>query len=290
MFKRICFLLLSTCLLISCSDKELGLLVDEIEVEHLSGEDEKLPITLVADKNNQNFYEMVMFELKDSTYNGPNGSMLIPLKYQNLDSLTWEVEGSAKKMNLVVKQSGGYRFTTAWGHYFYLPGNYKTYLKGYRGKDLVVKDSATIYISGDGDFLHVKWNEVNGDPNQNIGYANNGTQDYEFQVYSNKIGKEIFSQLNVRFDQLDYRKFNPEIGKRELEVITPYISALYGEPKYVETTKGIHVKFKKLFKKSVRAGQVIKIWLGKTSNIALLKKDSWKEDGFGYEIHAEPNH
>ncbi|MBB2950947.1 hypothetical protein [Sphingobacterium sp. JUb56] len=290
MVRKICLLLLTSCLLISCSDKELGSLVDEIDVEHPTGEEEKVPIRIVADKNNQNFYEMVMFELKDSTYNGPNGSMLIPLKYQNLDSLTWEVEGSPKKLDLVVKQSEGYRFTTAWGHYFYLPGNYKTYLRGYRGKDLVVKDSATIRISGDGDFLHVKWSELSGDPNENIGYTNNGTQDYEFQVYSNKIGKEIFSKLNVRFEHLDYRKFNPEIGKRELEVFTTYISSLYGEPKYDETTKGIHAKFKKLFRKGVRAEQVIKIWLGKTSNMALLKKESWKEDGFGYEIHAEPNH
>lgn len=290
MIKKICSLLLSTCLLISCSDKELGSLVDEIEVEHLSGEEVKLPITLVADKNNQNFYEMVMFELKDSTYNGPNGSMLIPLKYQNLDSLTWEVEGSSKKMNLLVKQSGGYRFTTAWGHYFYLPGNYKTYLQGYRGKDVVVKDSAVINISADGDFLHVKWSEVNGEPNQNTDYTNNGTQDYEFQVYSSKIGKEIFSKLNVRFDNLDYMKFNPEIGKRELDVFTSYISSLYGKPKYEETNKGLYAKFKKLFKKNVREEQVIKIWIGKSSNIALLKKDSWIEDGFGYEIHAEPNH
>lgn len=290
MFKRICFLLLTICLLSSCSDKELGSLVDEIDVEHPSGEEDKFPIKLVADKNNQNFYEMVMYELKDSTYNGPNGSMLIPLKYQNLDSLTWEVEGSTKKMNLLVKQSGGYRFTTAWGHYFYLPGTYKTYLKGYRGKDVVVKDSTAIHISGEGDFLHVKWSEVSGNPNQNTGFTNNETQDYEFQVYSSRIGKEIFSKLNVRFDQLDYMKFNPEIGKRELNIFTSYISSLYGKPKYDETTKGIDTKFKKLFKKTVSKDQVIKIWLGKTSNIALLKKDSWKEYGFGYEIYAEPNH
>lgn len=289
MLKKLTFCLLSVCLLLSCSDKELDSLGDEIEVEHPNSEDKMLPITLVTDSKNQNIYKMVMYELKDSTYNGPNGSILIPLQYQILDSLTWEIEGSAKKMNLLVKELGGLRFTTAWGHYFYLPGNYKTYLRGYKGKDIVIKDSTEIHISSTGDFLLIKWSEVQDEPTQNIGYTNNGIKDYQFNVYKGKIGNEIFANLNIRFGQLDYRKYNPEIGKRELDVLTPYISSLYGKPKYDEASAVTYAKFKKLFKKNVREDQVIKIWLSKTSNIALLKKDSWQEDGFGYEIHAEPN-
>lgn len=289
MLKKIIFFLSLFSLTFSCSDKEIDSLGKETEVENPISENKTFPLTLVSSGESRNFYEMVMFGLKDSTYEGPNGAILIPIKYETLDSLTWEVEGSSKKKNLLMKTSGGYNFTTAWGHFFYLPGNYKTYLRGYRGSEIVIKDSTEVRISSTGDFLHIKWSDLQEKPAQNIGYTNNGTSDFQFSVYNGKIGSDIFAKLNVRFDELDYWKFNPEIGKRELGVFTSYISSLYGQPKYHEAGTVTYAEYKKLFKKSAKEEQVIKIWLAGNSNIALLKKDSWEENGFGYEIHAEPN-
>jgi len=45
-----------------------------------------------------------------------------------------------------------------------------------------------------------------------------------------------------------------------------------------------------LFKTDIKRDQVVKVWIAEKSNIALIKNDTWQEDGFGYEILAEPNY
>lgn len=293
MLKKIYFFLFSVVLFLSCSDNDNNLLVPDSEVESGSDSNKEiqlLPLTLVTGKVKGQIYEPVVFSLQDSTYTGPNGGFAILLNYaDNLDSLIWQVEGSEDEMHLVEKNSiGDSKFMVEWGHYFYLSGNYKTFLYGYKDGQVVVRDSAVTEIFANGDFLNVNWEQLDENLNKMVGYTNENMQDYSLQIFTSLREDVLSSRLSVRFDSFDYGKPNTEIGYREIELLTSYITALYGEAEYHITDGSVHDELLKLFKTKFKEEQVLKIWHSGKSNIALIKDEDTDANGYGYEIHAEP--
>lgn len=293
MLKKIYLFIFSIVLFLSCSDKENNLIVPNPEVE--SGSDsnkeiELLPLTLVTDKDKEQIYEQVVFSLWDSLDTEPNGGFPLLLRYgDDLDSLIWQVEGSENSIHLLnTDNMRRYSLKTLWGHYFYLPGIYKTFLYGYKDGQVVVRDSAITEIFADGDFLNVNWERLDQNPNKMVRFTNDDMQDYSLQIFTSLREDVLSSRLSVRFNSFDYRNPNAEIGDREIELLTSYITALYGEAKYHITDRPFHDEFLKLFKTKFKEEQVLKIWRARKSNIALIRGTDTDVNGFGYEIHAEP--
>lgn len=286
MLRCLSLLAVSMVLLFSCSDqyKEIGIDDDDRKEDPPIS----LPLMLQVDRNTAGIYDMLVFTLKDSTYQGPNELIYIPLTYSDLDSLIWEVEGTAKKVNLLNRNNGGFSFTAEWGHYFYLPGRYKAFLSGYKANKRVVRDSVHIDIAAQADFLNVNWNTVQN-LNQNTGYTNNGTLNHQFQLLNRVKDHVLFSSLTVTFDSIDYMKINPGVDVKEKELLSSYITQLYGNPQYQDNDDILNEQFKQLFKSTIPKDKVLKIWKTKRSNIALLyMKHEEGGSPFQYWVHAEP--
>ncbi|PRD46216.1 hypothetical protein [Sphingobacterium haloxyli] len=291
MLKKICFLVMSALLFGSCSDKDDNVVLPDDEIDPEPEEEiHVLPLILTTDKSEGHIYEQVGFSLEDSTYTGPNGGFAILLRYADaLDSLIWQVEGNEDGVHLLEKNGTiNSQFRIEWSHYFYLPGNYKTFLYGYKDGQLVVQDSAVTEIFADGDFLNINWDRSDENLNKMIGYTNNGMEDYSFQILTRLRDDVLSSRLSVRFDSFDYRRPNAEIGDREVELLDSYITELYGEAKYHITDGPVHDELLKLFKSKLKEEQVLTIWRSEKSNIALIKGEDTDVNGFGHEIHAEP--
>ncbi|TYR38233.1 hypothetical protein FXV77_02835 [Sphingobacterium phlebotomi] len=291
MLKNICFLLMSALLFGSCSDKDNNVVVpDDGPDSETEKQIQVLPLILTTDKSGGHIYEQVGFSLQDSTYTGPNGGFAILLNYaDDLDSLIWRVEGNEERVHLLEKNgTSDSKFTIEWGHYFYLPGNYKTLLHGYKDGEIVVRDSAVTEIFADGDFLNVNWEQLDQNLNKMVGYTNEHMKDYSLQVFTSLRDDVLSSRLSVRFDSFDYSRPDAVVGDREIELLGSYITELYGEAKYHLTDTPAPDELLKLFKTTFKEEQVLKIWRAGKSNIALIKSEDTDVIGFGYQIHAEP--
>ncbi len=294
MFKKIAFFVLAGGMLASCSNDDSTLKNPEIvnpEVGNPIIEGQLKSLKVVSNLGEQNILNMVVFKLQDSSASGNIKFLALADKLKsNLDSLTWEIKGGATKMQLLQKQGDSYSVRLEWGHHFYLPGTYTTYLKAYKDGLVVAKDSTSTRVYVDGDFLNIQWNKPDGNFNMNTGFINNGNEDYSFSLLTNNRDGILSSILNVRFDDEVYEGNLDDLANRELEVLTNYMTTLYGDAKYQQTSESSFIEYNKLFKRTVQQDQVLKIWVGKTSNIVLLKKATWAEYGHGYEIYAEPKY
>ncbi|PRD54421.1 hypothetical protein [Sphingobacterium gobiense] len=291
MLKKICFLVMSALLFGSCSDKDDNVVLPDDGLDPEPEEEiQSLPLMLTTDKSEGHIYEQVGFSLEDSTYTAPNGGFAILIRYADaLDSLIWQVEGNEDGVHLLEKNGTiNSQFRTEWSHYFYLPGNYKTFLYGYKDGQLVVQDSAVTEIFADGDFLNINWDRLGEDSNKMVGFTNEHMRDYSMQIFTSLRDDVLSSRLSVRFDSFDYRRPNAEIGDREAELLDSYITELYGEAKYHVAEGSPLNELLRLFKTKFKEEQVLKIWLTGKSIIALIKSEDTDVNGFGYEIHAEP--
>lgn len=284
MFNYLSLLAFSFLLMASCSDKYNELDTDEeIPKESLT----MMPLRLETDVKTANIFNMVVFTMKDSTIDELKEWIGLPVKYSELDSLFWEVEGSPSRVNLLAKGTGSLSLKSAWGHYFYLPGTYKTYLSGYKDNKRVVRDSTYIKINANADFLNVDWNRIDN-INQNTGYTTNGTLGYQFRILNRKSGNTVYSGLTVAFDSIDYRQNIINLGKKERDALSAYMTKLYGNANFEGDKELLSEQFKQLFKADVAKDEVLKIWKTPKSNIALLHLKNDEDEAFSYWVHAEP--
>ncbi|WP_293888663.1 MULTISPECIES: hypothetical protein [unclassified Sphingobacterium] len=283
MFKYLSLLAFSLLLMASCSDKYNELDTDEeIPKESFT----MMPLRLETDVKTANIFNMVVFTMKDSSIDELTEWIGLPIKYSDLDSLFWEVEGNPNRVKLLTKGTGSFSLKSEWGHYFYLPGTYKTYLSGYKDNNRVVRDSTYIKINANADFLNVDWNRIDN-INQNTGYTNNGTLGYQFRILNRKSGNTFYSGLRVAFDSIDYTQNIINLGNKERDALSAYMTKLYGKANFEGDKELLSEQFKQLFKADVAKDEVLKIWKTPKSNMALLHLKNDEDEAFSYWVHAE---
>ena len=294
MLRKIPLLLFAIILLGSCSDKDLEPLQEEYNRnrERPINTASRLPLMLKADAKEGNIYDMFMFEIADSTYTGPNGSIALFFQYMDrLDSLIWQVEGEPGSFQLLRKGEGSSGMTSKWSHYFYRPGTHTAYLRGYKDRELVAADTVKINVTNTRDFLTLTWNDIPENHKDHDVYPNFNTKDYYLRIFPRRRGNLVYATLDARMEDVVFGEgHTQQQADQTAEILYTYITDLYGLPAYAESGPAIEQVYHDHFRLPAGDNEVLKIWFTPTSHIALMKKENYFKNGFEYEIHAEPNY
>lgn len=223
---------------------------------------------LEVTNNSANIFEPVNFKLVYET-DSYFGAFTI-----NVDSIIWEVPGEGKIK--VISDSNMYRY---WGHHFFRPGNYETYLLSYKNGEVVARDtSRVVSIYNEKDFLGYNWDEVKPQIGA-LGYGNILHEDNIFAIMQNIYqGVPAITLFISEKSELSNSK----------EILSNYITSLYKWAPSYESSKDPEFmdKYNGLFNHKIENTEPVKIWLTTTSKIVLLRYDESGQEA--YQIYAEP--
>lgn len=203
-----------------------------------------------------------------------------------LDSINWVVAGDSEVTPIsryeADKNSGSYRQATLWSKNFGLPGEYKTYLLGYKGNKLAFTDSLKITVKNNKDFLKYDWKDITKSENH-VTHTNRVNNNYNFSVNVFVTTKNTFIELTSRSENS-----TPCHGDciRNKDQLTWYITTLYGTPKFnASIDSQINVYYLANFKEPLNAAEVLLIWETNKTKMALLKYKY--QDEYRYKVIAE---
>lgn len=204
---------------------------------------------------------------------------------ESYDSIVWKISGLNGSLRLFTHSedegSSQISFTSEWCHYFTLPGAYKTYLYGYKNKQIIYRDSASVTITNAKNFIGYNWSDV---PTEKQ-FGNTGYHDA-------LLGDSKFSTLctfhnNIKGIHLFIRNKQPELSRKEL---SEYITHLYVSSLYTSDNKQLLAeKHRQLFGYRQKEEEPESIWITPTSKIVLLRRHHQQHRPHTYKIYAKPN-
>lgn len=250
----------------ACSDKQEEF-IDNGNDPDLT-EEKVVTAHLEVTNYSANIFEPVNFKLVYDT-DSYFGAFTI-----NVDSIIWEVPGEGKIK--VISDSNIYRY---WGHHFFRPGNYETYLLSYKNGEVVARDTSHIVsIYNEKDFLAYNWDEVKPQIGA-LGFMNILHNDNIFAIMQDVYqGVPAITLFITEKSELPNSK----------EILSNYMTSLYKWAPCYESSEDPEFmdKYKGLFNHKKANTQPVKIWLTTTSKIVLLKYDESGQEA--YQIYAEP--
>lgn len=277
-FVHIISLFLSLLLLLSsCVDD--GLIEEEVM--------DALPkVKVITDKYEVGLFEMSLLEISSDRY--PKNSLKNSFMFSEImDSLIWNIPGEFKD-----KSHANY-FLANKGQVFIRPAKYKFEITGYKGGNIISKDSLEINVVDKYDFLGVNWKALK---DSSFATYDNTILDIRFRLKTFRLSTGPVATLHYQTSS-DYKIENrTNFAARSKKILTDYITELYGIPKYDENSVAnrwlppFKTMFESDFKYQLASDEVpLTIWETKTSRIALIeKKYLEKEENRYYWIIAEP--
>lgn len=264
---------LCICLLISCSQK-----VDD----NPSHEEPEIPneidcrLKLAVKENVKNIFEPMEFSLSNDVDN----DLTLRDLHIAYDSITWMVKGVRGQFRIYDNDMLTFRWR--WSHCFYLPGNYETYLVGYKGNKVVYGDTLQVSVFDRKDFLGRDWDETT-DLNCNITYRNILDEVSEMQVYA-AVHQGIPS-IELTLALLPWEDGDHYAQRCDMQLYD-YINSLYGQPAHDRNSSELVAKYAELFAHRNDGAEPCAIWLTSKSRIVLLRSNEPVLDG--YWVYAEP--
>ncbi|MEA4918296.1 hypothetical protein [Proteiniphilum sp.] len=215
-----------------------------------------------------NIFDITIFKVR------PDKSATLLDIMDSCDSIVWYISDLQGSFNIYQPNS----FIFQWGHNFFLPGEYKTYLLAYKDKKVVYGDTVSINVANNKDFLGYNWKDIKGPIGSSTGYMD-VLSDIELATY-----QSVYNNVpSVRFFVWNDSEENSD------KVLSGYINKLYGTPMYKkEEGESLLDKYNELFNYREEGAIPEIIWITPASRIVLLKvphRLDWRE----YEIYAEPN-
>ena len=193
------------------------------------------------------------------------------------DSIVWKVSNMNGRLKIQEYTSNGGRQTIAWSQYFFLPGEYETYLVGYKENKIVYSDTVSFKISNNKDFLDFNWADMKEADYYSGGYANFLSEDYNFETFRGVSHNVPSMYLAALADNQAHDK-----------ILFDYITALYGKPAYTTNDNGTLLKsYQDMFDWHQEKATPTTIWITPKSKIALIKCNNG--EFYDYVIYAEPN-
>ena len=243
-------------------------------IEHTPQEEpeNRLIFKLQASHEEQNIYEMVTFHLLTDDQTSLNDVA------HGYDSIVWSVPALNGRFNIYKPSSEENpvsKFTFRWGHNFFIPGYYDTYLIGYKEKQTIYHDTLSVSIVDTKDFLRYNWNNII-------------LKDHceGFMDLFSKNERSVRTILNKNTPGIRLFLWNTPADSDK--ILADYMTSLYSEPTYTTSyTQLLQEKYEELFLYKMENAQPITIWITPKSKIVLLKFDP-KENHYEYEIYAEP--
>lgn len=267
MERKTFFILLLLAIVFACNpDDDPINNIDDPEEEENNEDIAKLKLS-VSDKE-INIFEITVFSV------WPDRSATLLDIREPCDSIVWWISDLEGSFNILRPNS----FTFQWGHNFFLPGEYQTYLFAYKDNKIIYGDTVSINVTNNKDFLGYNWVDIEGSVGHGVGY-HSVLSDYELGTYQsihNNVPGVTFSIIGNNFGGND-------------RILSGYIHKLYGAPKYKkEDGESLLGKYNELFNYKQEEASPETIWITPTSRIVLLKVP-YRLDNREYEIYAEPN-
>ena len=263
-----------------------GLLALAITMVFTSCSDEsKLPISeepfnnrlkakVIITENEMNIFELMEFKIAEV-----DDFSINELK-SYYDSIVWKVEGQEGQF----KVSEDSKFVYRWSNHFFLPGEYKSYLVGYKENQLFYSDTVTSKILNYRDFLGYYWSDIEGSVGHSVGYIN--------VLMSKNYLFRTFQDMNDDIPSVTYSLYDTkEEYEKHKEILYEQLVALYGEPQgNVYNNKNTLDTLWGLFHYQKENATPIYIWLTSTSRISLLKCQDDQYNYSYYEVFAEASY
>ena len=238
---------------------------------------EIIPLKLVIEETQRNIFERATFSLFPDDF-----FMLWSLEYV-YDSITWTVSNIEGRMKVLEQTGHSARFTQQWGHHFYLPGTYQTYILGYKNNEIIYSDTTEIEITNTKDFLTYNWKDINGPIGSSTAYLDVLCDEYDFATYEDMHEGVPSVTVMLRDKKKNDREAFLEKSKR---AFIDYIYSLYSvQPEYDETDDTLLEKYNDLFVYKKENTYPLCIWITPKSKVALIKHGEYEE----YQLYAEPN-
>ena len=137
-------------------------------------------IAYTADRTSENIFGQMNFGMTFAR-SGGDGSVSMADVRESYDSIVWKVVETGRSFKLM----DNVHMTMQWGHCFYLPGSYTTYVVGYKAdREIFRTESVALKVTDNNDFLCWNWNEITGNEG-NTGYEN--VLDGGFQLSVNTV-------------------------------------------------------------------------------------------------------
>ncbi len=264
--------------IIACSDRTT-------EVISENKEESKPPfakLSLKTKESEANIFDVVNFYL-EPTVKDQNVSIYdLRMSY---DSIVVKTKGEDKGVVVLNAKENSLKMTLTWSNYYYLAETSTTYLYGYKGNKIVLKDSVKVAIKNSKNFLNTNWKDFNPEA-INTGYSNI-TKPYSFSIRKQKKDNTPSMILYNRWDipnSLD----NPLYTKQNKDILKNYITKLYSKPIYtIEADSSLDQRFGDHFSAKLNGEKPLAIWITPTSKVALMEYTTFSSN-VDYKIYAEP--
>lgn len=257
----------------SCSDTSNT--IPEITDEGAHTTEKVIPLELEIEETQKNIFDYTVFSLFPDQY-----GVMFSL-FDVYDSITWKTSNIDGSFKIFQHTTGSANFIRQWSHTFTSPGNYKTYVLGYKNDEVIYSDTAEVEITNNKDFLCYNWKDIKSSIGHGILYVD-VLNDYEFSTFED-MHQGIPS---VTVFLIDKKKNNkPAFLKKSKKIFTDYINSLYStQPVHYETENDLLEKYNDLFIYKPKSTYPICIWITPKSKIALIKEEIHNE----YQLYAEP--
>ncbi|WP_260256349.1 hypothetical protein [Elizabethkingia miricola] len=262
---------------ISCSDRTDG--------QTENKEESKTPFTKLSLKTKQseaNIFDVVNFYLEPTAKDKDVSIYDLRMSY---DSIVVKTKGEDKGVVVLNAKENSLKLTQTWANYYYLPETSITYLYGYKGNKIVLKDSVRVDIKNSKNFLDTNWKNFNPEA-INTGYSNI-TKPYYFSIRKQKTDKTPSIILYNHWDTPNSSD-NPFYTKQSKDILKNYITKLYSKPTYtIEADGSLDQRFSDHFSAKLNGEKPLAIWITPTSKISLMEYTAFSSN-VNYKIYAEP--
>ncbi|WP_288206971.1 hypothetical protein [uncultured Parabacteroides sp.] len=249
--------------------------------DNIENENDMPVLNLYVNTDQKNIFDLMEFQIQTE------GTVMLSDLRAHYDSVVWKVSGLDGSYKIFERTDFSSSFSFKWSHNFFFPGEYETFLLGYKEDKLIYKsDTLPIKITDDKDFLGYNWKDIKGFIGHGTGYVDVLFKDRDivtFQdMHQDTPSVELSLLLNGNQDEQAF------ILKSE-KILSDYISSLYSSSIYDLTDDTLVEKYNKIFTYKKENAYPQCIWLTPKSKIVLLKcYDKYFKDYFKYEIYAEP--
>lgn len=235
-----------------------------------------IPLELEIEETQKNIFDYAVFSLLLDKYD------VISSLFDVYDSITWKVSNLEGSLKIFRQTSGSANFISQWSHSFANPGNYKTYVLGYKNNEVIYSDTVEVKITNTKDFLCYNWKDIKGSIGHSTGYID-VLSDYDFSTFED-MHQGVPS---VTVFLLEKKKGNKlAFLEKSKKIFIDYINSLYfTHPVYNETDHILLDKYNELFMYKKENTFPICIWITPKSKIVLIKDETYNE----YQLYAEPN-
>lgn len=240
-------------------------------------ENGSLTFQLHTDKTTCNLLDLTIFSI---SFNRTVSMLDISNQF---DSIAWIVEDKDKNLHsfCIMEQNKNF---FQWSHCFYYPGEYKTYLAGYKNqKETFRSDTLDLQVVTK-DFLGWKWNEFPDETGQTgTGTVNMFNSDFELTYYNQLSDNGVPGWNLYVFNSAgeDEQAFY----EKSSEALYHYITQIYGAPSIDRNSPELTEAFTTDFDYHPDYATPLAIWKTEQTRIVQLRIDkNWPTA----RIYAEP--